>query len=209
MVDNVRERIFEATYASVARYGLAKTTVEDAAREAKLSRATLYRYFPGGKEQLVGETIQWEAARFFTRLGRAIAGAPDFAAMLEEALIFAHRAIEEHEVLQKVLITEPERLIVQLTVGSDRLIAMITAFLVPALRGEQLRPGVTVEAAADYLARMTLSFIDAQGRWDLTDRAQVRDLVQMEFLAGIRPRRVRPGSQPEPGGRPPEAGGPG
>jgi AcrR family transcriptional regulator len=193
MADNVRERIFAATYACVARYGLAKTTVEDAAREAKLSRATLYRYFPGGKDQLVGETITWEAGRFFARLGEAIAGAADFTTTLEEALIFAHRAIEEHEVLQKVLVTEPERLIVQLTVGSDKLVAMITGFLVPALQLEQLRPGLTVERAADYVARMTLSFIGTQGRWDLTDRAQVRDLVQMEFLAGIHPRQPDPG----------------
>ena len=53
----VRERILEATYACVARYGLAKTTVEDTAREARLSRATVYRYFPGGKDQLVSEAI--------------------------------------------------------------------------------------------------------------------------------------------------------
>jgi AcrR family transcriptional regulator len=185
----MRERMFAATYACVARYGLSKTTLEDAAREAKVSRATLYRYFPGGKDQLVNETVTWEAGRFFARLGQAISGAPDFAALLEEALIFAHRAIEEHEVLQKVLVTEPEKLIVQLTVGSDKLAAMITAWLVPALQQEQLRPGLSVEAAADYLARMTLSFIGTQGRWDLTNRAQVRDLVQMEFLAGIRPAR--------------------
>jgi AcrR family transcriptional regulator len=189
MVDSMRERMFAATYACVARYGLSKTTLEDAAREAKVSRATLYRYFPGGKDQLVNETVTWEAGRFFARLGQAISGAPDFAVLLEEALIFAHRAIEEHEVLQKVLVTEPEKLIVQLTVGSDKLAAMITAWLVPALQQEQLRPGLSVEAAADYLARMTLSFIGTQGRWDLTNRAQVRDLVQMEFLAGIRPAR--------------------
>jgi AcrR family transcriptional regulator len=202
--DGVRDRIFAATYACVARYGLAKTTVEDAAREAKLSRATLYRYFPGGKEQLVNETVAWEAVRFFARLAEAIADAPDFASMLEEALIFAHRAIEEHEVLQKVLVTDRERLTVQLTVGSDKLVAMIAAFLAPALAKEKLRPGLTVEAAADYLARLTLSFISTQGRWDLTDRAQVRDLVQMEFLAGI-------GAGPPPtgaGASPTDAGPP-
>jgi hypothetical protein len=43
-----RQRILEATYVCVARWGLAKTTVEDAAREAKVSRATVYRTFPGG-----------------------------------------------------------------------------------------------------------------------------------------------------------------
>src|ERR1700720_3321672 len=93
MAVSVRERIFEAAYACVARYGMGKTTVEDAAREARLSRATVYRYFPGGKDQLLRETVAWEAGRFFERLAGAVADAPDFPSLLEEALIFAHRAV--------------------------------------------------------------------------------------------------------------------
>jgi AcrR family transcriptional regulator len=181
----VRERILEATYACVARYGMAKTAVEDAAREAKLSRATIYRYFPGGKDQLIGDTVAWESARFFQRLADAVAGAGDFARLLEDALMFAHRAIEEHAVLQKVLQTEPEKLLPHLTVGSDRLVVLIKDFLYPALQREHLRPGVGTEQAAEYLGRMILSYIGAQGRWDLTDRVQVASLVRTEFLAGI------------------------
>src|SRR3954451_25330670 len=104
----VRERILAATYACVARYGLAKTTVEDAAREAGLSRATVYRYFPGGKDQLIAEVIAWEAQRFFMRLAEAVAGAASFAELVEQALMFGHRAIEQHEILQRILVTEPE-----------------------------------------------------------------------------------------------------
>jgi AcrR family transcriptional regulator len=185
MPDNVRERILEATYACVARYGLAKTTVEDAAREARLSRATIYRYFPGGKEQLIGEAVAWESARFFWRLTEAVAGAADFARLLEDALMFAHRAIEEHAVLQKVLQTEPERLLPHLTIASDRLIPSIKTFLAPSLARERLQPGVTVDQAAEYLAHMVLSYTGTQGRWDLTDRAQVASLVHTEFLAGV------------------------
>src|SRR3954471_20217374 len=135
-----RDRILEATYACVARYGLAKTTVEDTAREAGLSRATVYRYFPGGKDQLVREVIAWETGRFFGRLAEAVAGAPDFAHLLEEALLFGHRAGEEHDVLQKVLQTEPERLLPRLTVEAERVVAFIAAFLVPYLEREDLRP---------------------------------------------------------------------
>src|SRR5207245_805979 len=90
----VRERILEATYACVARYGLAKTTVEDVARAARLSRATVYRYFPGGRDQLMGEVIAWETGRFFGRLAEAVAGAPDFGALLEEALGMPPSAVQ-------------------------------------------------------------------------------------------------------------------
>jgi AcrR family transcriptional regulator len=182
---NPRERILEATYACVGRYGLGKTTVEDAAKEAGLSRATVYRYFPGGKEQLTSEVISWEATRFLARLGEAVAGADDFAGLLEQALLFAHRAIAQHEVLQKVLETEPERLLPTLTTDSERLRDTAVAFLLPRIDPAQLRPGVTAEAAADYVARMLLSFISAPGRWDLTDPAQVAELVRTELLAGV------------------------
>jgi AcrR family transcriptional regulator len=180
-----RERILEATYACVARYGLGKTTVEDAAREAGVSRATVYRQFPGGKDQLVAEVISWEATRFFVRLATAIADVQSFPDLLEQALLFAHRAIEEHEVLQKILETEPERLLPTLTVDSARLRRFVVDFLLPHIPAQDLQPGVTREQAADYVARMLLSFTSAPGRWDLTDPAQVRELVQTELLAGV------------------------
>jgi AcrR family transcriptional regulator len=183
--DGPRERLLEATYACVARYGMAKTTVEDVAREARLSRATVYRYFPGGRDQLIADTVTWEVGRFFGRLAEVVGGSGDLPTLLVEGLMYAHRAVEEHEVLQKVLQTEPERLLPSLTVASNQVLVLIAAFLVPYLEAESLREGVTVPEAADYLARMVLSFIGTQGRFDLTDRAVVESLVRREFLAGL------------------------
>ena len=179
-----RERLLEAAYACVARFGLAKTTMEDVAREAGLSRATVYRYFPQGKDQLVRDVVAWEAGRFFERLTRAVAHHVELADLLEEALLFAHRAVEDHVVLQKILVTEPERLLPMLTTESSRLIALVKQFLVLAMQRTPLRPDVEVDAAADHLARMVLSLISAQGGWDLTDRADTRRLVD-SLLAGV------------------------
>ena len=68
MNPDVRERLLQATYDCVARWGLAKTTIEDAAREAGVSRATVYRYFPGGRDELLSAVVGWEFSRFFLRL---------------------------------------------------------------------------------------------------------------------------------------------
>src|SRR5437764_8400576 len=51
--DDQQARIVEATLRCVARWGMAKTTLDDVAREAGLSRATVYRVVPGGKENLM------------------------------------------------------------------------------------------------------------------------------------------------------------
>ena len=182
-------RVLAATYACVARFGMGKTTVEDVVKESGVSRASIYRLFPGGKDQLLRETVGWEMNRFFTRLAEEVYDAPDFASLLEGGLVFAHRSIQEHVVLRKVLETEPERLLPLITVEQHRVLDFITAFLLPYLEREErsgrVRPGVDLPAAADYVARMVLSLIGSPGRWDMDDPAQVRTLVREEILGGI------------------------
>ena len=111
MSSDVRERLLQATYDCVARWGLAKTTVEDAAREAGVSRATVYRYFPGGRDELISAVVGWEFARFFLRLYQEVSDAESLEEVMERGLMFAHHALVEHEVLQRILVTEPEILL--------------------------------------------------------------------------------------------------
>ncbi len=183
--DDPRSRILAATVDCLGRYGIAKTTVDDAAREAGVARATVYRHFPDGKEQLIGESITWAVGQFFRDLARAVDDSPDFATLMERALLYAHRAVDEHVVLQKVLETEPERLLPQLTQSAPQVQAVLRGYLAERLAQEELRPGIDAEEAADWLSRMGLSFILAEGRWDLTDPAAVRRLVRGELLTPI------------------------
>jgi AcrR family transcriptional regulator len=187
---DVRERLLEATYECIARDGIAQTSMETAARAAGVSRATLYRYFPGGREELVSAVITWETLRFFTRLAEAVADAPDLESLFVDGIVFAHRSIEEHEVLQRILGTEPELLTPQLSVDTPRIMSLVKSFFVARigeyqLRGGRLRGGLSLDDAGEYCARMTLSFISSPGRWDLADREQVRTLVRSEILAGL------------------------
>jgi AcrR family transcriptional regulator len=180
-----RQRILEATYACVARWGLAKTTVEDAAREAGLSRATVYRYFPGGRDELIDAVVSWQYLLFFTRLYEEVHGATSLEEVLERGLVFARRSLLAHEVLLKILETEPDVLMPKLTVESNRTVGLISAFLVPYLHEHGVAPGVDIHEAADFLARMVLSYISSPGHWDLGNPEQVAALVRTELLAGV------------------------
>jgi AcrR family transcriptional regulator len=185
----MRDRLLEATYTCVARFGMAKTTVEDVVKESGISRATVYRHFPGGRDELLRETVAWEIARYFVALGDHVRDSPDLAQLLRRGLVFARRSLGEHAVLRKILDTEPERLLPLLSTESARSLPFIAAFLMPYLEREaragRLRPGVDIERAADYLARGILSLIGSPGRWDLEDTAQVDTVVQDELLGGI------------------------
>lgn len=185
-MSDVRERLLQATYDCVARWGLAKTTVEDAARAAGVSRATVYRYFPGGRDELIGAVVGWEFARFFLRLYDEVHESETLEEVMERGLVFAHNAILDHEVLQRILQTEPEILVPRLTVEANETHTLIAAFLVPYLVRHGMAEGAELSAAADFLARMVLSYIGSPGRWDLNDPEQVARLVRAELLAGIR-----------------------
>jgi AcrR family transcriptional regulator len=183
--DDARTRILSATVECLGRYGIAKTTVDDAARQAGVARATVYRHFPEGRDQLIAEAITWAVGQFFTDLAAAVGDSEDFPTLIERALVHAHRAVDEHVVLQKVLETEPERLLPQLTQSAPQVQAVLRHYLADKLREAPLLDGVDPDQAGDWLARMGLSFILAQGRWDLTDPADVRRLVRGELLVAI------------------------
>lgn len=182
----MRTRILEGTYQKIAEQGVARTSLEDAAAASGVSRATLYRYFPGGRDELISAVIVFETLRFFARLAEAVEQADDLEELLVQGIVFAHHAIEHHEVLQKVLETEPELVVPRLTLESGHLVELITAFLLGRIGATDLPDGVRAEEAADYVSRLVLSFIVSPGRWDLSDPSQVRTLVESEMLAGLR-----------------------
>jgi AcrR family transcriptional regulator len=188
-VEEPRARVLEGAYACIARRGMAKTTVDDVAAASGVSRATIYRLFPGGKDELLRDTVGWEMDRFFLHLGEELGDAADFPEFLERALPLARKELLEHEVLQKVLETEPDRLTALITVQQDRVIGAIAAYFLPLLARDRERGLIATDAdlpvVAEYVARLSLSLIASPGRHDLADPAEVRHLVRGELLGGV------------------------
>lgn len=181
-----RDRVLAAVVAVAGRAGLGALTVDEVAREAGVGRASVYRWFPGGREQLVDEGVTWEVGRFLTRLGVAVQDAADLRERLVVGLGFAHRAIAEHTVLQHLLATEPGGLLPQLQQAGPVVVAVLRDAIEPWIRAEPTRrPEVDPTEAAEWLARMVLSFMAEGGRWDLDDPTEVAALVDGELLAGI------------------------
>src|ERR1700682_4115188 len=79
----LRAPIAEAALGCIGRWGTAKTTLDDVARQAGCSRATVYRMFPGGKDAVLDAVARAEVDRFFV----AIAARLETAKSLEELLV--------------------------------------------------------------------------------------------------------------------------
>src|SRR2546423_4480675 len=101
------ERVVDAALRCIARWGVAKTTLDDVAREAGCSRATVYRLFPGGKDGLIDTVVHLEVKRCLEALAAELAAATDLEDLLVRGIAHASRTLREHAALQFVLAYEP------------------------------------------------------------------------------------------------------
>jgi AcrR family transcriptional regulator len=185
MAPTVRERLFDAALRLVERDGLDGLTVDEVAKAAGISRATVYRHLPGGREQLISDTVAWEVGRFLDRVTAAAEQADGLAPRLEALLVESRHAVDEHAVLQRVLEQDREEVLPSLGEVLPIVQGVLRSWLVPQLAAERLCPGQTVDGAADYLARLLVSFLGSAGRWNLDDPGERARLVRRELIAGI------------------------
>ena len=182
---STRQRIVEAAYACMARDGIGRLTVEGVTREAGVARATVYRTFPGGRDELIDAAVAWAVGEFFIGLASDIGAVDGIAPLLERGLMAGRRRLARHDVLQHALQVEADAVVPALAPVMPKVLDQLRARLADRLRHERLRPGVDPAEAADVLARLALSLIGTPGCWDLDDPTAVHRLVHQHLLAGI------------------------
>src|SRR2546421_6611380 len=111
----VRDRILDATKTCCERWGIAKVTVDDIATEAHVSRATLYRMFPGGRDVLYEALRVRETEEFMARLTEHVAGAASFEDVVVRGVVEATRMLQADEHLKLMLASESGEVASQLT----------------------------------------------------------------------------------------------
>src|SRR5688572_16958441 len=131
----IRDALADAALRCIARWGLAKTTLEDVAREARLSRATVYRALPGGGKDALFAAL---AARELVRLEQAAGAAVDAAESIEDAVVAAVTTVaghlDGHQAFQFLLAHEPGLVLPHLAFHHlDELLARVRTVGGPAL----------------------------------------------------------------------------
>lgn len=184
-MEDKKQEIFKATLEILYEKGLSKLTLEDVAKKASLSRPSIYKYFPGGKEELLTQVVSYEAFNWLKNLAEHIEGINDFEEATTEAVMFAYKSLNEHHVLNKILQTEPEKLMPLLAQEGIRVVTFVELYVVNQLLARGLTTSIKPELAAEYIARMLISFVTSPGNWDLTDATQVRTVVRYEILSPL------------------------
>ena len=178
-------KVIEAALRCIARWGVAKTTLDDIAREAGCSRATVYRLFPGGKDALIDDVAEAELGRFFEDVARCLAAADSLEDLLVDGITCAARFLDSHAALQFLLAHEPETVLPRICFAPvDRVLGTVRAFGAPYLErwvGPEEAP-----RAAEWVARLVLSYtLSPADDVDLADPESVRSLVRSFVLPGL------------------------
>lgn len=176
-IDEQRDRVLDAALRLVARWGVGKTSMADVAKETGCSRATVYRLFPGGKQQVFTTLAHREITGAAAEVIEAFRLGDDLTDALTRAIVVAARLLEDHEAARRILDDEPEVVLPYLGFGRIDTVyrlAVDTFAPVAAERVEASRAPWLVE----WCVRLFISFVTAPDpHFDLTDIDGTRSLV--------------------------------
>jgi AcrR family transcriptional regulator len=190
--DGTDRRILDGARRALARWGVARSSLDAIAKEAGCSRATVYRAFPGGKDTLLEAVVADEVARFAAGIRGALAGAETLEDLLVAGITFAARTLSGHDVLQVLLAHEPDQVLPHISFdGLDRVLAVASRLAAPDLcrfldEELALRTG-------EWVTRLVLSHtLSPSPSPDLTDARSTRSFVRSYVLPGLTPRSPGP-----------------
>lgn len=179
------QRILDAAKLCCERYGLAKVTADDIAAAAGVSRATLYRLFPGGKDILLDALRVRELGEFFQRVMAAVRDASGLDDLLIGVVVAATRELRADEHLSIMLASEPGQTMRELSVdGLPRSISVATRFLAPVV--DPYLPREQSVPLVELMTRLVISYFLAPSDFvDLGDPASAARFMHTHVLPSI------------------------
>lgn len=175
-----RRRLIDAAERCFDRFGVMKTTVEDVADEAKVSRATVYRYFEG-RDELILAVLMRHANSFLAQLGRRIERAGTLVSAIPDGVVYTVAAVRKDHNLALLFAPEVAGMTGSIAGRSEALFAGNETFLRPYLEAArqagELRPGLDIGEASEWVLRVVLSLLTVHGPARRTEAAQRRYLT--------------------------------
>ena len=184
-----KARILEAAARCMRRMGLQRFSMEEVARNAGVSRGSVYRYFPE-RAELTNAVLERAAERFVAESRRAVERRRTLAAQVGEAAAFIRTHLHD-EVTALQLPAEDETLLATILtarVGGllERWMDFWLSFLKEAEERGEVRQGLDRREAAEWIVRTLLSIaVMPSAVVDLEQPAAVRLFVQKYIVRGL------------------------
>ncbi len=177
-------RVLDAALTCIGRVGLAKTTLDDVAREAGCARATVYRCF-ANKQQLLVALVARQAQALRDEVVVASAADATIAAAITTVVTTAARSLAGNRALVFIAQHEPEAILPFLAFEREDAVLRTAAVLVaPAFT--RFVGNVEAERLGEWLARLTLSYLFSPSEnFDIADPEHVRVLVDDFVVPGF------------------------
>ena len=182
-------RILEAGRRCFSQYGFQKTAMEDIAREAGVSRGSVYRHYPD--KLALFRAVSEEQARLFmdemaTRTSR-ITGLSD---QIEEIVRLTRSFVRDNPLNAAMTRSDPESLTRALTSEGAALLAMSIEALVPLIDGAkergEVRESTDSRRAAEWITRVVFSIVSTPSvTFDRDDPAQVAAFFREFLVPGL------------------------
>jgi TetR/AcrR family transcriptional regulator, repressor for uid operon len=152
-LDEARTRILDAAYEQFCRTGIQRSTMEDVARRAGVSRITVYRRF-ATKDALVEHVVRREFRRYFDQFLIDIEQASTAADRVVLGFVSSLRAIRSNPLIGGLIAAEPDLLVPSMILDGGRTLATVRQFVAGQLRREQRAGTVSDELDPDLVAEM-------------------------------------------------------
>jgi AcrR family transcriptional regulator len=194
-------RLCDAALRCIERSGLAKTTLEEVAAEAEVSRQTIYRYF-ANRDELLLDALLLELQRNsgpdrFDEVLAQIDTAEAAVDALVNGVVFTLESIRANPKLSALLASEGDSVRATLAGASQLLFRHHTDDMRPWLQlGQKIgffNPDLDADEMVEWLLRITVSLLTDPGPVE-RDSDQLRDYLRTYLtpaFVGPGPRRSR------------------
>lgn len=183
------ERILDAARTCFSRFGLRKTAMEDIAREAGLSRGTLYRYF-SDKDALYGAVNERETRLFLEEVVERASGLDSLEEKIIRVLMAAVGFLRENPMNAAMAATDPEAFAAAISTNGRELLELAVGAVTPMVREAmekgEVRSDLDPARAAEWIVRVELSLISTPSvTFDRDDPDELRKFLLGFLLPGL------------------------
>jgi TetR/AcrR family transcriptional regulator, repressor for uid operon len=188
--DELFDRVAAAALEEFAEHGIRRTSMEDVARRAGVSRMTVFRRF-ASKQRLVEIVIAREVHRGMQELDLLWEGAETLEDRLVAGFEFAGRYVRGHPLFDRLLRSEPEVLLPPLTLDGGPVLELYRSLIAQRLQAEVNAGRAAtpdIDGVAEVIARLAISLLlTREGIVTLDDPHSIVRLVNLTLLPMLQP----------------------